>query len=268
MRHEQAVCVGLAVLAAVATVRLPTRDGRAEAPPARPAPAGVEPLDDAGQRRLEERVRRASASAGPAVVAVKGPDTTFSSSGVIITADGLVLSQFHVTHAVRADPGAVHKPGTKTTVTLSDGRACPAELLGATRTQDLSLLQLTGPGPYPFTPLRPDAVVRPGDWVLKLGHPGGYRAGRPAPVRLGRVVAATTDGFCTDCRITTGDSGGPFFDLDGRLVGIVRTGSADLLALLPEKPVAAERSGPVLFSATGCAFPRRHAAERGARRRP
>ncbi|MDB5310622.1 MAG: serine protease [Gemmataceae bacterium] len=257
MRHEQAVCVGLVVLATGAAVWLPTRDGRAEAPPARPAP-DVEKLDESGLKRLEEKVRQAAATAATTVVAVKGPDTTFSSSGVIITADGLVLSQFHVTHAVRTDPGAVHEPGTKTTGTLSDGRECPAELLGATRTQDLSLLQLTGPGPYPFTPLKRDATVRPGDWVLKLGHPGGYRVGRPAPVRLGRVVAATKDGFCTDCRITTGDSGGPFFDLDGRLVGIVRCGSADLLDLLPEDPVAAERSGPMLFSATGCALADAH----------
>jgi serine protease Do len=178
-------------------------------------------------------VRKAAAAAGPAVVAVRVVGAKTSASGVIITADGLVLSQFHVTHADRSAPGAVHIAGTRTTVILPGGRECPAELLGATRVQDLSLLQLLEPGPYPFTPLKPDAAVRAGDWALKLGHTGGYQADRPAPVRLGRVVAATADGFCTDCRIAAGDSGGPFFDLDRRLVGIVRAGSADLLALLP-----------------------------------
>src|SRR5712671_6662589 len=130
MCYGRTVCVGLAVLAAGAVVWLPARASRAEAPSTRPAP-DVEKLDEAGLKRLEEKVRRAAAAAAPAVVAVKGPDTKFLSSGVIITADGLVLSQFHVTHAVRTDPGAVHKPGTRTTVILADGRECPAELLGA-----------------------------------------------------------------------------------------------------------------------------------------
>jgi S1-C subfamily serine protease len=53
----------------------------------------------------------------------------------------------------------------------------------------------------------------------------GYRQGRPPVVRLGRVLFQHSDVFITDCLNTGGDSGGPFFDLDGRLVGIIGHGA-------------------------------------------
>jgi S1-C subfamily serine protease len=58
--------------------------------------------------------------------------------------------------------------------------------------------------------------------VLKIGHPVGFIAGRTPPVRLGKTVAVADPLFVSDCPTVGGDSGGPFFDLDGRLVGIVR----------------------------------------------
>ena len=70
-------------------------------------------------------------------------------------------------------------------------------------------------------------MVTVGDWVLKFGHPDGYQAGRPPVARLGRVLGSRQDSFVTDCRCSGGDSGGPYFDLDGRLVGIVGGPSSD-----------------------------------------
>src|SRR5262249_14680229 len=135
-------------------------------------------------------------------------------SGVIITADGIVLSQFHVSHrhpwnGNPREPVRSHRPGERTTVILSDGRKIQAELLGADMTYDFSLLRLLEPGPYPSVPLEPKGEVRLGDWVLKLGHPLGYRRDRPAVVRLGRVLCQEGDLFVTDCNIAGGDSGGP-----------------------------------------------------------
>ncbi|MCY2954973.1 MAG: trypsin-like peptidase domain-containing protein [Planctomycetota bacterium] len=114
------------------------------------------------------------------------------------------------------------KPGERVTVILRDDRRCEAELLDANRSYDLSLLRLVKPGPYPYTPLDEKVALQLGDPVLKLGHPLGYRPGRDPVVRLGRVLYWGDDSFVPDCLISGGDSGGPLFDLDGRLVGIVR----------------------------------------------
>ena len=187
--------------------------------------------------RLEERVRRTARAVLPSVVAIRHPIEKPSevgqyqrnyASGVIITADGIVLSQGHVSHwtfgdgaTIRPDSWPTGSAGDSTTVILHDGRECPAELLGANRTHDLSLLRLLEPGPYPHVPIRATAPVEVGDWVLKIGHPLGYRKGRSAPVRLGRVTGGTAEIFGTDCMLSGGDSGGPYFSLDGQLVGIV-----------------------------------------------
>jgi serine protease Do len=90
-------------------------------------------------------------------------------------------------------------------------------------------------------PLKCDARVQVGDWVLKLGHPWGYRRDRPAVLRSGRIIAQNDDGFIADCPISPGDSGGPYFDLEGNLVGIIHSGSADLTDLLPKDQTTAQR---------------------------
>jgi len=192
------------------------------------------PLSAASLKELEHRVRDAAKKALPSVVAVEGAmsspngDKGFA-SGVIITADGLVLSQYHVSHMLdQADYQKSRKPGERTKVILHDGRTREAELLGAARSYDLSLLRLIQPGPYPHAPLDDKATVKSGDVVLKIGHPMGYRPGRAPVVRAGRVLYVQDDSFVSDCLMIGGDSGGPFFDLDGRLVGIVRN------SLVPE----------------------------------
>ena len=60
-----------------------------------------------------------------------------------------------------------------------------------------------------------------GDWVIALGHSAGFDAGRTPPVRFGRVISKGPGNFLTtDCTLIGGDSGGPLFDLDGKIVGI------------------------------------------------
>jgi serine protease Do len=198
----------------------------------RAKPSAATPNDIATLRSLQARVQAAARKASPAIVAIKGAEPGDDkphlyqpyASGVIISADGLVLSQFHVSHRYAWNSGESvrsRKPGERTKVVLNDGRELQAELLGADVSYDFSLLQLPGPGPYPYVPLAHETKVRSGDWVLKLGHPIGYRRDRPPVVRLGRVLLLGDGVFVTDCNITGGDSGGPFVDLDGELVGMV-----------------------------------------------
>jgi len=179
--------------------------------------------------RIETKCVELVAKIRPAVVGVISPSKA-AGSGVIISPHGLVLSQLHVSH-MRVDANDfsnLHSPGEQAIVMLADGRECKAKLLGANRTYDLSLLQLLEPGPYPFVSLEADARARRGDWVVKLGHPMGLRADRPAPARLGRILGSTAEAFVADCRTVSGDSGGPYFDLDGRLVGIMNLADADI----------------------------------------
>lgn len=197
----------------------------------------------------------------PAVVGVFSPSAAVlprsgphlaGASGVVISADGLVLSQFHVSHAHHGDVldfAKYDKPGEEGLVVFADGAERKANLLGASIDHDLSLLQLCEPGPYPFVEFNADAMVNAGDWVVKLGHPGGFRQDRLAPLRLGRVLLSTHDLFVTDCPITGGDSGGPFFDLAGRLVGIVNgSGAANfMLRLFGEKTFNANSSTLPMF---------------------
>jgi serine protease Do len=214
--------------------------------------------------RLQERVRRTAQAVLPSVVAVRHPfekplEENYA-SGVIITADGIVLSQGHVSHWKFRDtfrPGSspTGSAGDRTTVILHDGRECPAVLLGANRTHDVSLLRLLEPGPYPHVPIRATAPVAVGDWVLKIGHPLGYRKGRSAPVRLGRVTDGTAEIFGTDCMLTGGDSGGPYFSLDGLMVGIMYHGNGDLMRIdLHDASFFRRNGGWNLFSVTGSKF--------------
>jgi serine protease Do len=64
------------------------------------------------------------------------------------------------------------------------------------------------------------AMLQPGQWVVATGHPGGYQKGRSPVVRLGRIVESNKNVIRSDCTLVGGDSGGPLFDMQGKVVGI------------------------------------------------
>ena len=212
---------------------------------------------------FQARVQATARNVIPAIVAIRGSagpqqDRDLeagihraSGSGVIITSEGLILSQSHVSHGRSEQTGErkpSRHPGDRITVVLSDRRECEAELLGADQALDLSVLRLIKPGSYPHVSVSHSAKVARGDWVLKLGHPHGYRPDRPPVVRLGRVLYENEDMFVTDCLTAPGDSGGPFFDLEGRFLGLIASSLAPSqlnASLYCEDP---GRMGP--FSAT------------------
>lgn len=111
------------------------------------------PTNVSSLRTLDAQVREATRKALPAVVAIS---SLKGGSGVIISEDGLVLSQAHVTHGragIGFDPQNLAQPGSKTTVILHDGAQREAVLLGADMEYDLSLIKIVPPGPYGYTPL-------------------------------------------------------------------------------------------------------------------
>lgn len=171
---------------------------------------------------LERRIQSTIEKASPSIVFMGWDGGT--GTGTIISPEGLILTQGHVL-------GNPMKAGLKFRLSFRDGTAAEAEVVGADALHDLTLLRLVEPGAYPFLPLA-ERTPEPGTAVLKFGYPVeaqeklGSLKGRPASVRFGTVLATKPDIFVADCGIDGGDSGGPFVDLDGRVVGIIGSATA------------------------------------------
>lgn len=133
-----------------------------------------------------------------------------SGTGVIVSADGLVLTAAHVATGVNK----------KVTVILEDGTRLKAETLGLVADNDAAMIRITEPGTYPFVEIDRAETTKLGDWLFSLGHSGGFDKERGSVVRLGRLVRITDSTFQSDCMLIGGDSGGPLFDLTGQLVGV------------------------------------------------
>lgn len=132
-------------------------------------------------------------------------------SGVLVSADGYILTAAHVSGP----------PGRRIEVALADGTITIGRTLGRSRFFDASLIKVDeSERIWPFAPLGEISSVRNGDWCLVTGHPGGYQSDRPPVVRLGRVVQIADRLIQTDCELVGGDSGGPVFDMYGRVIAI------------------------------------------------
>lgn len=174
-------------------------------------PAGADAIKELRDR--EEKVKSIVQRVMPCVVAVTSADEDKpgSGSGVIISKDGLILTAAHVTEAT----------GNDLTIIFPDGRRVKGTALGVNRTTDAGMAKITDPGDWPFVEMGSSDNLHLGDWVVAMGHPGGYSYERRPPVRLGRVWRRDLDGaIFTSCPLIGGDSGGPLFDLDGKVVGI------------------------------------------------
>jgi serine protease Do len=106
-------------------------------------------------------------------------------------------------------------------VIFPNGEQVTGKVLGANYSKDIAMVKVKGKGPFPFVKLGDSKPLRAGDWLVALGHSTGFDATRTPPVRFGRVISEGPGNFLTtDCTLIGGDSGGPLFDLDGKLVGI------------------------------------------------
>ena len=165
-----------------------------------------ESLDDL--RAIEEQVKKVAQVAVPATVGVRVGSA--QGSGVIVSEDGLILTAAHVSG----------EAGRAVLITLPDGRTVRGRSLGLNAELDAGMMKINDPGPWPHVAVAEPDSLEIGDWCVAIGHPGGYQDGRDAPVRLGRIVAFRSSVVQTDCTLVGGDSGGPLFDMQGRVIGI------------------------------------------------
>ena len=157
---------------------------------------------------MQEKVREVSDLVKAATVNIQigGAQGT----GVIISRDGYVFTAAHV----------IGKPEVNANIRFPDGTVEVARTLGVNRNMDSGMLKLKGDGPYPYIDIGESSELKKGQWIMAVGHPGGWDEKRGMVVRVGRVLSTTSKFLRTDCVLVGGDSGGPLVDMNGNLIGI------------------------------------------------
>ncbi|MEQ1850650.1 MAG: trypsin-like peptidase domain-containing protein [Chthoniobacteraceae bacterium] len=182
-------------------------------------------------KEMEGKVKELVARNMPAVVSLIGHRTSGAGSGVVVSADGLILTAAHVTRG-----------NEEMIVVFPDGRETKCKVLGANYERDIGLAKITTPGSYPFATMGDSDKLATTTIVVGLGHPGGYNVRRTPPVRIGRISMTNMGGFLvSDCTLISGDSGGPLFDLDGKVVGI-HSSISESLSFNRDAPVSAAKN--------------------------
>ena len=187
---------------------------------------------------FQNTVQRAGKKVFPSLVYIKvvqenldsGRQSSASSSGsgVIISADGEIVTNCHVIDKA-----------VSIRCLLNDGRAFDAELVGSDKDTDLALLKLKLPEntpPLPYAEFT-DRKISEGEFVMALGAPWGLSRS----ISIGIISCADrylpghseySLWYQSDAAISPGNSGGPMIDTEGRIVGINTLGmfSAGALA--------------------------------------
>jgi putative serine protease PepD len=150
---------------------------------------------------------------------VTGAQQGGTGSGVIIRADGYILTNQHVVAAA--------ENGGSITATLPDGRTVPATIVGTDTVTDLAVVKVAASGLTAATFADSDAV-KIGQTVVAVGSPlgldgtvtEGIVSALHRPTTGGSDNSAVIDALQTDAAINPGNSGGALVDLAGRVVGI------------------------------------------------
>jgi S1-C subfamily serine protease len=177
-----------------------------------------EPLLDAYSRTIVDVVD----AVGPAVVRVETEADPVRQtqggmgSGVIISPDGLVLTNSHVVRGERS-----------VRLALPDARTMEARIVGDDPDTDLALLRVIDNATLPMARLGNSKALRRGQLVIAIGNPLGFEStvtagvisalGRSLRARSGRLI---DDVIQTDAALNPGNSGGPLVSSRGEVIGI------------------------------------------------
>jgi len=134
-------------------------------------------------------------------------------SGFIVDSSGYIVTNNHVI-----------EEGKKISVKLPSGREFQARLIGTDKDTDVALIKVDGVSDLPTVAFGDDRRLRVGDWVVAVGNPFGLGGTVTAGIvsSIGRDIGngPYTDYLQIDAPINQGNSGGPTFDLTGRVVGM------------------------------------------------
>ncbi len=209
---------------------------RGEAPDAALAPAAprIDPADVELLARLDDEYSRLAAAVLPAVVSVTTKTVRPAAygwhpffglvgrqarvepglgSGVIISKEGHVVTNFHVIEGVN-----------EVMITMQDKKTYPVRFLGASRQRDIAVLKIeSGKKDFPALSFADSDAVRVGQLVMAVGNPFGLSG----TVTRGIISArdrhlndSALDYLQTDAVINPGNSGGPLVNVRGEILGI------------------------------------------------
>ena len=134
-------------------------------------------------------------------------------SGFLIDADGTIVTNNHVVRGA-----------TSVSVTLDDGTVLPARVIGRDKASDLAVLRVKANHRLPFINLCDSKAGQPGAWLVAVGIPFGLGGTVTAGIVSARgrdIGEGSYDSFIQiDAPINQGNSGGPLFTQDGKVVGV------------------------------------------------
>ncbi|WP_298094457.1 trypsin-like peptidase domain-containing protein [Brevundimonas sp.] len=145
----------------------------------------------------------------------EGTTAMGAGSGFFIAANGFIVTNNHVV----AD-------ATEIMVKLADGRELEARVIGRDEATDLAVIKVEGTD-FPFVTFEETAQPRVGDWVIAVGNPFGLGGTATAGIvsaqsrqNLADPTSSFVDFLQIDAAINRGNSGGPTFDIYGRVIGV------------------------------------------------
>jgi serine protease Do len=134
-------------------------------------------------------------------------------SGFIVDADGTIVTNNHVVKGAKS-----------VEVTLDDGTRLPAKVVGTDPRTDIAVLKVDAHKQLPYIQLGNSASVKPGEWVVAMGNPFGLGGTVTAGIVSARgrdIGNGPYDQFIQiDAPINQGNSGGPLFTQDGKVIGM------------------------------------------------
>ena len=223
------VVLGASIMA-MASCERPTPVAGDNAPP-RPSQGAVQPVQAGGGSGAPFSFSNIVSRVAPAVVSIdaaspvtRRPAFPFgvavpteqayalaSGSGFLITADGYIVTNNHVIEGAR-----------EIQVTLQDERVLPARVVGRDAATDLAVLKIEGRD-FPFVSFENSATPQVGDWVIAVGNPFGLGNTATAGIvsAFARDIGESYVSYLQiDAPINRGNSGGPSFDVHGRVIGV------------------------------------------------
>ncbi|MBS0223746.1 MAG: DegQ family serine endoprotease [Proteobacteria bacterium] len=170
--------------------------------------------DRSAQQQMEEFMRQFAERFGQGQMKTRPmPKEQALGTGFIIDPSGIVVTNYHVAGQAES-----------ITVTMADGTKYPAKLLGGDQKTDLAVLKIKADKPLPYVEFGDANRVRVGQPVMAVGNPfglGGTVTSGIVSARGRDIHSGPFDDYIqTDAAINRGNSGGPLFNMDGKVIGI------------------------------------------------